>query len=147
MGVREVAFWAAQLSWGLPQTLVGALLCAAQGRAPRRLFRAACVTEWRGRAGLSLGGFVFVPRAQAGAYERAGTPERRLLVHEYGHCVQSLLLGPLYLPLVVLPSLLWAGLPSAERYRTRHATSYYAHYPESWANRLAARVTGEDVPR
>ena len=149
MRVRGVAFWAVQLTWGLPQTLVGAVLCLAQGRAPRHLFHAACATEWRAKAGLSLGGFVFVPRADQGegdAYELPDSPKRRLLVHEYGHCVQSLILGPFYLPLVVLPSLLWAGMPAAKRYRAQHAVSYYDRYPESWANSLAAWATGERPP-
>jgi hypothetical protein len=85
------------------------------------------------RAGLSLGLFVFVPRES----------ESRLVVHEYGHTIESMILGPLYLPLVVLPSLVWAGLPACERLRRRRGISYYDMPVERWANVLGTRVTGE----
>ncbi len=111
--------------WGLPQTLAG-LVVAAVVRGKCRRFRGAWVVPWGQRAGLSLGLFVFVPH---------GSP-RRLLVHEYGHCVQSLILGPLYLPIVVLPSLVWAGLPALAAWRRRRRISYYALPTERWANAL-----------
>ena len=96
-------------------------------------FRLAHVSRWKMGAGLSLGFFVFVPE---------GVP-RSLVVHEYGHTMQSLLLGPLYLPLVVLPSLLWAGLPAARRFRAARGVSYYAHPIEHWADLLGTRAAGE----
>ena len=101
--------------------------------APHASYRLAYVTEWDMRAGLSMGLFVFVPRGA----------DRRLVVHEYGHTVQSALLGPLYLVCVVVPSLVWAGLPACERLRRRRRISYYDMPVERWANRLGARITGE----
>lgn len=68
---------------------------------------------------------------------------RMLLVHEYGHTVQSLLLGPLYLIAVGLPSLLWSYLPGAARKRKEGGASYFSVYPENWANRLGERVARE----
>ena len=122
--------------WGLPQSIVG-LVLACVVRGPRQRFRTAWVTTWRLDAGLSLGLFLFVPR---------GCP-RRLLVHEYGHSVQSLCLGPLYLPVVVVPSLLWAGIPHVERWRVRHGISYYALSTENWANAWGERACGEPSMR
>lgn len=123
-----------QVVWGLPQTLVGLVLfCALRGSRQRYGYRSAVVVEWALDAGLSLGLFVFVPR---------GCP-RALVAHEYGHTLQSLILGPLYLPLIVLPSLVWAGTPHLERMRTRRHYSYYRFLPERWANRISRRVTGE----
>lgn len=121
--------------WGLPQTLIGGSMAAvlALRGAPHRSFRLSCVTSWRMGAGLSLGLFVFVPRGA----------ESRLVVHEYGHTVESLILGPLYLPLVVVPSLIWAGLPACARLRRRRNISYYDMPIEHWANVLGSRVTGE----
>ena len=121
--------------WGLPQTLVGGSIAAALalGGSPHRSYRLAHVTSWDLRAGLSLGLFVFVPRGA----------ESRLVVHEYGHTVESMILGPLYLPLVVVPSLIWAGLPACERLRRRRHMSYYDLPIERWANVLGTRVTGE----
>ena len=98
--------------------------------------RSAVVTEWAHDAGLSLGAFIFVPE---------GCPAE-LVVHEYGHTAQSLLLGPLYLPVIGLPSLVWAELPTLRRYRARRGVSYYSFWPERWANRLGERVTGESAP-
>ena len=121
--------------WGLPQTVVGLVMCCALHRGgPHRQFsyRAAIVTEWRLQSGLSLGMFVFAPQ---------GCPQS-LLAHEYGHTLQSMLLGPLYLPVIVVPSLVWAGMPTLDRMRARRGYSYYRFYTERWANLLVRRVTG-----
>ena len=135
--VRPVRFAGArlwQVMWGLPQTVVGlALFLALRGPRQRYAYRSAFVTEWRLSSGLCLGMFIFVPR---------GCP-RTLLAHEYGHTLQSMVLGPLYLPAIVVPSLVWAGTPRLKRYRSAHAYSYYRFYTERWANRLSKRVTGE----
>ena len=37
---------------------------------------------------------------------------KRLLVHEYGHTIQSLILGPLYLIIMGIPSTIWGFWPS-----------------------------------
>lgn len=80
-----------------------------------------------------MGPFVFVP---------VQCP-RRLMVHEYGHTVQSLILGPLYLPLVGLPSVVWSRVPALSRWRRAHRISYYALPTERWANWLGERVCKE----
>ena len=71
----------------------------------------------------SLGPFVF-------AYPEATDDT---LKHETGHSVQSLILGPLYLFVVAIPSvfLFWwrRGFKKSEEW-------YYDHYPENWANKL-----------
>ncbi len=123
-----------QAVWGFPQTAVGlAMYAAHKGWRQHGRFRSAIVTEWNKDAGLSLGMFIFVPRGV----------KRSLVVHEYGHTIQSLMLGPFYLPVIVLPSLLWAGLPAFERFRQNKDYSYYRLYPERWANLMARRVTKE----
>ena len=50
------------------------------------------------QGGISLGNYVYFRKP---AYDR-------LLRHEAGHCRQSRLLGPFYLLVIGLPSLLWA---------------------------------------
>lgn len=123
-----------QVVWGLPQTMAGLALFLGLRRPHGRYgYRSAVVSEWGLSSGLSLGMFIFVPR----------NCPRSLVAHEYGHTLQSLMLGPLYLPLIVLPSLVWAGLPALERMRRNKGYSYYRFYPERWANRLTRRVTGE----
>jgi len=68
---------------------------------------------------------------------------RRLLVHEYGHTIQSLLLGPLYLVFIGIPSTLWGFLPSLNRKRKKEHLSYFDFFTEKWANSLGEKVTGE----
>ena len=133
--LRRCVYWLWQCSWGCLQTLAGAVVYVLCAGCRRTWYRCARVTYWRHDSGLSLGGFIFVP-------ERRQT----LRVHEYGHTVQSLLLGPLYLPAVGLPSILWAGLPFLSRLRKVRGISYFDRYPESWANTLSARITGEKPP-
>lgn len=121
--------------WGLPQTILGLALWLALGKGHRHgEFRSAYVKEWRLRAGLSMGMFIFVPQ---------GT-RRPLLLHEYGHTIQSLMLGPLYLLVVVIPSVVWAGVPRLERMRSQRRYSYYRFYTERWANLLVHRLTHEE---
>lgn len=129
MGLSRI--W--QVLWGLPQNVAGAVIYAYLFRScHHHTYRSAFVTEWPLGAGLSLGMFIFVPRHCP----------RSLLAHEYGHTLQSLLLGPLYVVAIVVPSLVWAGTPSLRRYRSSHGYSYYRFYCERWANLLAMRVTG-----
>ena len=123
-----------QAVWGLPQSLVGlALFLALRGARRRYAYRSAFVTEWELNSGLCLGMFIFAPRRCP----------RSLLAHEYGHSLQSMILGPLYLLVIVVPSLVWAGTPRLKRYRSVHGYSYYRFYCERWANLLSMRVTGE----
>ena len=125
-------------TWGFPQTLLGAASAFAFGRRNNRyLFRSALVTEWKIARGLSLGPFIFVPQRSP----------RRLVVHEYGHSIQALILGPLYIPIILIPSLLWAGLPVLERRRGRRGITYYAFFTEHWANKLAEHYCHEPSMR
>ena len=133
--MRRILFTLVQLTWGLPQTLLGFLLYLYWlPRAKNRYtYHGAIVTEWTTRGGISLGLFVVVPvKAQPG-----------ITVHEYGHCVQSLMLVPLYLLSVGVPSYIWANLPSLRKMRRETGRSYYSIYPENWANQLGEWATHE----
>ena len=131
--IKNAAYGAAQWTWGLPQTLLGAAVYIAHRRDPHFSHKGARVTEWNKDAGLSLGRFIFVPRR--GAERRAGG-EDHLLAHEYGHTIQSLILGPVYLLLVGAPSLVWMNLPFFRRKRKKTGKSYYSPVFEKTANRL-----------
>ena len=118
-----------QVTWGLPQTLAGFvvfLACKARGRRSFPLGGAVC-TEWDRQDGVSLGLFIFCP-------ENGG-----IYLHEYGHTWQSLLLGPLYLPAVLVPSLIWAGLPAFKKMRRTKRIPYSRLYCEKWADRIGAK--------
>ena len=146
---RRALYRLAQLTWGAPQSLAGAALTLRCRRCPRENFHGAVLTRWPRKASLSLGLFLFVTDDPFYHYpaERKNYTDaafsRRLAVHEYGHSIQSLLLGPLYLPAVGLPSLLWSFLPSLAKKREREHLSYFSVWPERQANDLGELFTGE----
>lgn len=52
--------------------------------------------------------------------------------HEWGHTRQSLILGPLYLIIIGIPSIIWAAT-----HRTIEPnTDYFDFFTEKWANKL-----------
>lgn len=133
--LKKHAYTAAQWTWGLPQTLAGSLLYLRHMKADHFDFRGARATAWDKDTGVSLGKFIFVPRRAGGA------PGRFLLEHEYGHTLQSLILGPFYLLVVGAPSILWNRLPYFRNKRLKTGRSYYSAPFESTANKLASRFT------
>ena len=124
-------FW--QWTWGFPQTFLGFLVFLFCRSCPHSTYRGCTVTHWQRRGSLGLGMFLFL-----------GCDDARVRVHEFGHSVQSLILGPLFLPVMGIPSFLWCNLPPCRRLRKEKGVSYYRFYPESTANRLGAWASGED---
>ena len=122
-----------QYTWGLPQTLLGSAVYLAHRKDKHGKFGNAKVTYWNRPEGLSLGKFIFVPAK--------GTS---LLDHESGHTIQSLILGPAYLPLVGLPSLLWNRLPYFRNKRKNTGRDYYSVIFEKTANKLGDRFKGKN---
>lgn len=128
------------LIWELPQNVLGALLYAACFLAS--FFRAEFfyfVTKSGDmdvysdtiRGNVSLGCFHFFKYkflCNSASYARA------LYFHSYGHRKQSVMLGPLYLPVIFIPSLVWDFLHS--HLRVLWTKDYYSFYTEKWADRL-----------
>ncbi len=143
--MRQLIYLLVQCTWGLLQTVAGAVVFLRFRRCPHRLYHGAVVTVYPLYSSLSLGPFIFLtdkpPRDRSGQIPYQEIP-RRLLVHEYGHTVESLILGPLYLPVIGLPSALWANLPACQR-KWRNETSYFSFFPEKSANYLGEKVTKE----
>lgn len=145
-GTWAYVIW--QCTWGLPQTLLGAVLFLLnRRRCPVRWYHGAVVTEWQAEMSASFGMFVFVTAHPTRDRRRQGRIpvfqlKQCLLVHEYGHTIQSLFFGPLYLPLMAIPSAAWGYLPYFRRKRERGA-AYSDFFTESLANRLGEWVTGE----
>jgi hypothetical protein len=52
--------------------------------------------------------------------------------HEYGHTLQSRILGPLYLIVIGIPSLLWAAWWRSAKVKP----GYYTFFTEVWADKL-----------
>lgn len=143
--MKKFLYSLTQCLWGLPQTLAGFVLFLANIRKKHYCYHGAIITEWDSLSSVSLGLFLFVTKERIPAVRRpdpdsrkkAGTP---LVVHEYGHTVQSLILGPLYLPVVGLPSLLWANRKKYVRMRMK-GTPYSAFWTERTANMLGEMAT------
>ena len=115
-----------QWTWCLPQNLFGLfvfLITKLQGAKTEKR-QDVFITYWKYSSGLSLGQFVFVPISSSSNTIR----------HEYGHSRQSLMLGWLYLFIVGIPSIIWAGCFS--KYRSKYNISYYSRFPENWADKL-----------
>lgn len=123
-----------QCTWGLAQTLLGAIIFLKNIRCPHRMFRGCIETKWNSRGGMSLGLFIFIPQEED---ERTES----VRVHEYGHCIQSLLLGPLYLIIVGIVSYTWANLPYFRRIRREKNIPYTSCFVESWASKWGEWVT------
>ena len=146
--MRSAVYILCQCTWGAVQSLLGGVLFLLHIRDTHYMYRGAIVTEWNGVSSVSLGLFVFVTK-EPYFYETLKDEytkddlSARLLVHEYGHTIQSLILGPLYLPVMGIPSTLWGFLPSLRRKRTEQRLSYFLFFTERWANALGERVTGE----
>ena len=82
---------------------------------------------WNKKAGCSLGLFIFVPpeprfyNSEKYNYSIEELQER-LMIHEFGHSIQSLILGPLYFIVVGVVSVVWSFiLKSKEKYREGYA--------------------------
>lgn len=133
-------YYILQWTWGIIQNVVGFCVFLVNIRCRHFRYNSAVVTVWRSRRGsMGLGMFIFIS-------ESAMTDERReiTLMHEYGHTVQSIILGPLFLLFIGAPSLIWAGLPVFLRYREKNSMSYYWLYTERWANFLGKRAAAKN---
>lgn len=130
-----------QCTWGLPQTLAGLIYFLISLKYPHEFYHGSILTRRKGIGGVSLGLFIFV---NSGNKDRQND---KIAAHEFGHTIQSLILGPLYLLIVGLVSFTWCGLPYFVKLRESKKISYYSCYTESWANRLAEKVLHEEVPK
>lgn len=116
--------------WGLPQNIIGGIMYLILRRKnPHKKYKNAYVCEMPNNLGsVSLGMFIFVTNIK----------NEKTIQHEYGHTRQSMLLGPLYLLVIGLPSIIWAGC--FNKYRQKHNKSYYSFYTEKWADKLGGVV-------
>ena len=134
--IKSILFCAVQLTWGLPQNLAGGiayLLLRKKCRQERFHYSLVTYVDTEGLAGSTLGMFIFLPSARSKSWLHD------VRIHEYGHTIQSLLLGPLDLLVTGIPSMVWASLPALKRYRDSKQLSYFWFFTESWANRWGER--------
>lgn len=136
--MKRILFILIQCTWGLPQTLLGAIIYLKNRQCPHVVYRGCIDTKWNSRGGMSLGLFIFTPQKEDDRTEQ-------VRVHEYGHCIQSLLLGPLYLIVVGIVSYTWANLPYFRKMRREKKILYTSCFVESWASKWGEWVTKQNA--
>lgn len=122
--------------WEFPQNFLGLLVYAIMKRRQKII----AVEQETHRffietpnTGVSLGWLIFWTRAG----NRFPHLNNDCRMHEYGHALQSVMLGPFYLPVVGIPSL--SRVFYRKWYRTMYGHSwknYFNGFPEDWADRL-----------
>lgn len=114
--------------WQLPQNIVG-LICTlfykADSIIPYKNKNIRVCSKFPG--GISLGDYVFVKRYPI------NKSSRNTVKHEWGHTRQSLYLGPLYLFIIGIPSIIWAAFYKSN---PEDPNGYYRFYTEKWADKL-----------
>lgn len=104
----------------MPQNLLGLLfLLFIKGEEKHKLDDITFYYSDKFTGGISLGQYIIL-----------GDKYEKSVRHEYGHCIQSKILGWLYLPVVGLFSVLHAALCACKMH------SYYDVWTERWADKL-----------
>lgn len=130
--MNKFLFYLIQFTWGIIQNLIGFFVFMffkifMGGNFKRRYKNAFVCEALRLKGGVSLGCFIIINNSN----------DNYTLNHEYGHTLQSLILGVFYLLVIGLPSLIWAAF--FENYRKKNKINYYSFYTEKWANKLAGK--------
>ena len=141
-----IVYYILQFTWGFIQNFLGLIVFLTKIKCPHGFFHGAIVTYWPNTTNcMGLGMFIFM-----GEFEGHKRPyddpkmyelERSFLSHEYGHTIQSMLLGPFFFLVVGIPSVCWLNLPYFKKMRAKKNLSYYVAYQEKWANYIGKKVT------
>jgi hypothetical protein len=110
--------------WQLPQNLVGLLLRSIYKGNDSNYEDAIVRRSMKMQGGISLGKYIIVNQ----------WCNKKTIMHEYGHCIQSKRWGWLYLPVIGLSSIIWAGLYGNLVKPTYDG--YYKFWTESRADKL-----------
>ena len=126
--MKKILAWTGLFIWQILQNLVALAMMPFLGKMTLMYKKRYCwsfyCTNMRGS--ISLGNFIFL-----------GSKSDTTAGHELGHVVDSHWMGPLYLFIIGIPSILWAA-----KFKTGN---YYKFYTERRANRHSHLHT-EDHP-
>lgn len=123
MKLKDILIQILLILWQLPQCLVGAVMMLFLGKLRLIKHENYCwIFEGEKMSGgISLGCFIFLSKYYSN--------KELTILHELGHVKQSHMLGPLYLIVIGIPSLMWAWIGDDDK-------CYYDFYSEYWANHL-----------
>lgn len=119
--------------WQLPQHLlailyIGYLVIMCKDLGVDSRYKQAIVIPCIMRGAVTLGCYVFVG---------LNSEYRKTVKHELGHTIQSKILGPLYLIVIGIPSIIYCGLRRI--FPLLRKKNYYNFYTEKWANNLSEK--------
>ena len=131
-------YYSIQWTWGIIQNILGfflyvVVMCISSNREIYR-YQGSKIIYWDRNESVSLGTYIFL-----------GRDDHHTIAHEYGHSIQSCILGPFYLIVVGIPSFIWCNSKIFKKMRKDKHISYYSFYPEKWANYLGKKYTGETI--
>ncbi len=134
-------FYLWQFTFGIIQNIIGLLMlavCKLNG-AESEWYHNALITyiDKKNFGGVSLGMFIFINK------NRTGDKRHDMKIHEYGHTVQTMILGPLWLFVIAIPSTIWCNTPYFVKKRKAENISYYWLYCEGWSNLCGLWATKE----
>lgn len=121
--MKKFLFYLIQWTYGIIQNLLGLIVFLLFVLKKHHIYRCSVITVWNFKNSLSLGMFIFSNDIN----------NLYIIKHEYGHSIQSLILGPFWLLIIGIPSILWCSLFSL---RIIKNIDYYSFYSERWANKL-----------
>ena len=141
--IRETLTYIILFIWQLPQNIVAVawmlVLRIAAGFGTKKSGERAlapihyenyclCLSASKMRGGVSLGSFIILsPQCAASEW---------VVRHEYGHVKDSHRMGPLYLFIIGIPSLVWCMVIDVDaRHPERPQRDYYSFYTEKRANK------------
>lgn len=122
--------------WQLPQNLCGIIyrsisednrICVIENDDSRSVGAEVCLQKHKG--GVTLGKYIFINQDYI--------DKEAVIKHECGHVKQSKILGPLYLLVIGIPSILHAWLNNYIGCCWKNGEyNYYHFYTEKWTNKL-----------
>lgn len=138
----KILFYTINFTWGFLQNIIGLFMLIKYRKNKKQKFFNALVTYHTGNwGGISLGMFIFMNG------NRDENWQSQTRVHEFGHCIQSLILGPFYLFAIGIPSYVWCNTKKYQNIRKNKNISYFEFYPEKWANHLGEKITRMKAPK
>lgn len=110
--------------WQLPQNVIGLIILLFIQGEKRHKFQDITYYYYDPfPGGISLGNYLIL-----------GNKHSQTIRHEHGHAIQSRMLGPSYLLVIGVPSIIWAWLYGPIIKETQNG--YYRFYTEKWADKL-----------
>ena len=120
--IYNIIKWIALFIWQLPQNIVALVMIPFLGKMDLVCIKRNtwCLYSKKMSGSISLGNFIFL-----------GSKSDTTVAHELGHVVDSHRLGWLYLFVIGIPSIVWAGFNIYKKL----GVSYYSLYTERLANK------------